>query len=173
MKTILAILIAVVITPTLAFAGVQAMVPCPDLPAGCIVTCVQLDTEASAFGTAFSPLQIEMLDANGDVLGTATLNTFNAGQTRANLDTRVNADDVDSIRLYTADNSGRAIGWMMLKALCDPCACGCWNTVYKGCICDWRATVEPVAVVIPEPEPEELIEVPAPPAEIVKVPGRG
>jgi hypothetical protein len=173
MKTILAILVAVVITPTLAFAGVQAMVPCPDLPAGCIVTCVQLDTQAAAFSTYFSPLQIEMLDGNGEVLGTATLNTLTAGQTRANLDTRVNADDVDSIRFYTADNSGRGIGWVMLKALCDPCACGCWNTVYKGCICDWRATVEPVMEIIPEPEVEEIVEVPMPPAEIVKVPGRG
>ena len=173
MKTILAIAIAVVITPTLAFAGVQAMVPCPELPAGCIVSCVQLDTQAAAFGTAFKPLQIEMLDMNGEVLGTATLNTLTAGQTRANLDTRVNADDIDSLRFYTADNSGLGIGWVMLKVLCDPCACGCWNTVYKGCLCDWRATVEPVLEVIPEPEVEEIVEVPMPPAEIVKVPGRG
>jgi hypothetical protein len=172
MKTILAIAIAVVITPTLALAGVQAMVPCPDLPAGCIVTCVQLDTQAAMFGTAFQPLQIEMLDAGGEVLGTATLNTLTAGQTRANLDTRVNADAIDSIRLYTADSSGLNIGWMMLKALCDPCDCNCWNTVYKGCICDWRATVEPVLEIIPEPEIEEIVEIEIP-EPVIEVPGRG
>jgi hypothetical protein len=174
MKTILAIAIAVMLTPALAQAGVQAMVPCPALPAGCIVTCVQLDTQASVFGTAFKPLQIEMLDTNGEVLGTATLHTLTAGQTRANLDTRVSADDIDSIRFYTADGSGMHIGWIMLKALCDPCECACWNTVYKGCLCDWRATVEPVMEVIPEPVViEEIVEVPMPPVEIIKVPGRG
>jgi hypothetical protein len=172
MKTLIAILFAVVITPTLAFAGVQAMVPCPALPAGCLVTCVQLDAQTTAFGTAFSPLQIEMLDSGGEVLGTATLASLNAGQTRANLDVRVNADDVDSIRFYTADGSGRGIGWVMFKVLCDPCGCGCWNTVYKGCLCDWRATVEPVMEMIPAPEPEVIIEVPAP-EPVIEVPGRG
>jgi hypothetical protein len=165
---------AALMLPTWALAGVQAMVPCPALDAGCIITCVQLDQQTSAFSTYAAPLQVEFLDSAGGVLGTATLNALNMGQTRANLDTRVMADEVDSIRFYTADNSGLGIGWVMLKVLCDPCSCGCWNTVYKGCLCDWRPTVEPLVEIVPEPE-EAIVEfeVPEPPEPVIMVPGRG
>jgi hypothetical protein len=175
MKTfVISVALAAMMVPGIALAGVQAMIPCPNLPDGCVVTCVQLDVQTAAFSTNAAPLQIEMLDANGTVMSTATLASLSMGQTRANFDTRVSADDVDSIRLYTADAGGLAIGWSMLKVLCDPCECGCWNTVYKGCLCDWRATVEPTpVVVIPEPEPEVMIEVPEPPREVIEVPGRG
>jgi hypothetical protein len=159
--------------PTFAFAGIQAMVPCPDLPGGCIVTCVQLDAQAASFSTYSAPLQVEMLDASGEVLATATLSALSAGQTRANFDLRVGSEQIDSIRLYTADGSAARMGWIMLKVLCDPCACGCWNTVYKGCICDWRATVEPVVEIVPMPEPEPEFEFVPEPEPVVVVPGRG
>ncbi len=160
--------------PTFALAGVQAMVPCPALEAGCIITCVQLDQQTSSFSTYAAPLQIEFLDSAGLVLGTANLNALSMGQTRANLDTRVMADEVESIRFYTADNSGLGIGWVMFKVLCDPCACACWNTVFKGCLCDWRATVEPLIEIVPEPEvPFFEYEVPEPQEPVIMVPGRG
>lgn len=159
--------------PTFAFAGIQAMVPCPDLPGGCIVTCVQLDAQAASFSTYSAPLQVEMLDGAGEVLATATLSALSAGQTRANFDTRVAAEEIDSIRLYSADDSAARMGWIMLKVLCDPCACGCWNTVYKGCLCDWRATVQQVVEIVPMPEPEEEVIIDFEPEPVVTVPGRG
>jgi hypothetical protein len=176
MKTIFALAVAALLSVQAAYAGQQLMIPCPQLADDCVITCVQLEVQTSMISTEFAPLQVEFLSAGGDILATAALNALSQSQTRVNLDTRVLAAEVDSIRLYSADGSGSYIGWAMLQVLCDPCACGCWNTVYKGCLCDWRPTVQEVEIVEPVIIEEPKIRLKRnPPAkrEVVVVPGRG
>lgn len=177
MKTICVLMLVLLGLGGIAHAGQQAMVPCPALDDGCVITCAELEILTSAYDPTAAPLLVEFLDANGGILASATFSALSANQMRANLDTRVIAAEVDSIRLFSEHDGVRNIGWAMLKVLCDPCACACWTTVYKGCLCDWRPTPELLFIEpLPEPEPEplpKLIRVTPPAPEVITVPGRG
>lgn len=138
------LLVTVLIVLAVTWAGAAAAeeattLSCVNMPWCCEFSCVVVDIDCNCYCPDDSPLKVEFLGRDGEVLGWFEVPgyCFLCDEYYATMDAAVKADDVCSIRLRKPDGACDCL-WMSLKVYCGDDCCGKWYTVWKGDVWYWQ-----------------------------------
>lgn len=135
----------------------------------CNISSISLDLECCGWCDTSEPVTVELLDYNGEVLGTAVIANWCCDwELTASLDNPVNASQVCSVRISKASDQCCYITWLSVKGFCGDWCCGKWRRLAKGKVCFWptpEPKPEPVQVAEPPPVWPKPEYVPPPPPE--------
>ncbi len=158
-KLLVFVVLVAALAASQAWAAEEYLDIYPCMPGCCTFECIMVDFTCGYCCDSSTPLTIEFLDMQQNVLGTAQVRNWCCGEVTAHLDQPVDSNMVCTIRLRKETGSC-CVSWASIRVLCEnQCDCPKWKMAYKGDLWCWQ----PVPAAKPAPAPE-LEPAPAPAA---------
>lgn len=153
-KLLVLVIVCAVLAVGQAWAAEEFITVYPCMPGCCTFDGVMLDAKCSGCCDSSTPLFVEFLDMQQNVLGTAMFTNWCCGEIAARVDKPVDSNQVCSIRLRKDVNSC-CVSWASIRVLCgNPCKCPKWKMAYKGDLWCWQPVPETKPAPAPAPMPE-------------------